>query len=431
MVIHMKTNELFLNIQSGKLDDILSELYGSDKLDAAKERYLNAVSEFVSIYGERENTHIFSVPGRSEISGNHTDHNNGCVLAASIDLDMIAVAAPTLDGVIRLKSAGFDADEVIIASREDTKKDRYSSKSLIAGVCDGMIKEGYTVGGFVSYTTNNVFKGSGLSSSAAFEVMIGNILRTLYHNDISDIEIAKIAQYAENEFFGKPCGLMDQTACAVGGFIAIDFADPKNPIVTKPTFNLTAVGYSLCIVNTGGNHADLNEDYASVPAEMKAVAASLGSPVLRGSDKAALIEAIPALREKHGDRAILRAFHYFNENARVAKQAKALSEGDTAAFLALVNESGASSYRYLQNVYTTKNVSEQGLSLALAISEDFLKTLDKPSACRVHGGGFAGTIQAFVPIEHAENYRKTMDAIFGNGACHILKIRLKGAICVL
>ena len=427
----MKTNELILSIQSGKLDDILSELYGRDKLDSAKKRYLTAVNEFVSIYGERENTHIFSVPGRSEISGNHTDHNNGAVLAASIDLDMIAVAAPSDDGVIRLKSAGFDADEVIISSREDTKKDRYSSKSLIAGVCDGMIKEGYTVGGFVSYTTNNVFKGSGLSSSAAFEVMIGNILRTLYHNDISDIEIAKIAQYAENEFFGKPCGLMDQTACAVGGFIAIDFEDPKNPIVTKPAFDLTAVGYSLCIVNTGGNHADLNEDYASVPAEMKAVAASLGSPVLRGSNKAALIEAIPTLREKHGDRAILRAFHYFNENARVAKQAKALSEGDTAAFLALVNESGASSYRYLQNVYTTKNVSEQGLSLALAISEDFLKTLDKPSACRVHGGGFAGTIQAFVPIENAEDYQKTMDNIFGKGACHILKIRLKGAICVL
>lgn len=427
----MKTNELISYIESGALDAQLTELYGKEQLAIAQNRYLTALKEFTALYGEMENTHIFSVPGRSEISGNHTDHNNGCVLAASIDLDMIAVAAPTGDGVIRLKSAGFDADEVVIANRDETKKDRYSSKSLIAGVCDGMIKEGYTVGGFVSYTTNNVFKGSGLSSSAAFEVMIGNILRTLYQNDITDIEIAKIAQYAENEFFGKPCGLMDQTACAVGGFIAIDFEDPKNPIVTKPAFDLTAVGYSLCIVNTGGNHADLNEDYASVPAEMKAVASSLGAPVLRYSSKDALVNAIPTLREEHGDRAILRAFHYFNENARVAKQAKALCEGNTAAFLALVNESGASSFRYLQNVYTTKNVAEQGLSLALALSEDFLQTLDKPSACRVHGGGFAGTIQAFVPIENAESYRNVMDAVFGKGACHILKIRLKGAICVL
>ena len=427
----MKTNELISYIESGALDASLAELYGEENLATAKDRYLAAVKEFMALYGDKESTHIFSVPGRSEISGNHTDHNNGCVLAASIDLDMIAIAAPTSDGVICLKSAGFDADEVVIDNREETKQFRYSSKSLIAGVCDGMIKNGYTVGGFVSYTTNNVFKGSGLSSSAAFEVMIGNILRTLYQNDISDIEIAKISQYAENEFFGKPCGLMDQTACAVGGFIAIDFENPKNPIVTKPAFDLTAVGYSLCIVNTGGNHADLNEDYASVPAEMKAVAATLGTQVLRYSSKEALIEAIPALREKHGDRAIMRAFHYFNENERVAKQAKALSEGNTAAFLALVNESGASSFRYLQNVYTTKNVAEQGLSLALALSEDFLKTLDKPSACRVHGGGFAGTIQAFVPIENAESYRDTMDAVFGKGACHILKIRLKGAICVL
>ena len=427
----MKPYELIAYIESGALDETFTSLYGDTKLARQKSRYITALKAFSALYGECENTRIFSVPGRSEISGNHTDHNCGCVLAASIDLDMLAIAAPTSDGVIRMKSEGFDADTVVINEREATKAHRYSSESLIAGVCDGMLKNGYTVGGFVSYTTNDVFKGSGLSSSAAFEVMIGNILRTLYDNAISDIEIAKIAQYSENEFFGKPCGLMDQTACAVGGFIAIDFADPKNPIVTKPAFDLSALGYSLCIINTGGNHADLNEDYASVPAEMKAVAASLGKAVLRETDYDTLLAAIPTLRETVGDRAIMRALHFFAENMRVSRQAKALEEGDIVTFLALVNESGASSFRYLQNVYTVKNVSEQGLSLALCLAERFLKGVARPSASRVHGGGFAGTIQAFVPNENTADFAALMDSVFGKGACHILKIRQKGAITVV
>ena len=427
----MKPLALIHDIEQGTHDAILTELYGKENLTAQKARYIKALSEFSLLYGERDNVRIFSVPGRSEISGNHTDHNCGKVLAASIDLDMLAIAAATDDGVIRLKSEGFDADTVTIAERESTKAYRYSSASLIAGVCDGMLKNGYTVGGFVAYTTNNVFKGSGLSSSAAFEVMIGNILRTLYQNGISDIEIAKIAQYAENEFFGKPCGLMDQTACAVGGFIAIDFEDPKDPTVEKPSFDLSALGYSLCIVNTGGNHADLNEDYASVPAEMKAVAKALGETVLRKTSYTALFEAIPTLRETLGDRAILRALHYFAENDRVTKQAEALKAGDISTFLALVNESGASSFRYLQNVYTVKNIEEQGLSLALALTEGFLKSVSRESACRVHGGGFAGTIQAFVPNENAADYAAMMDAVFGKGACHILKIRQKGAIAIV
>ena len=427
----MKPFELSSYIESGALDTALCALYGAENLVFAKERYRKALAEFTALYGERENTHIFSVPGRSEISGNHTDHNRGCVLAASIDLDMLAIAAPSDDGVISLKSEGFDADTVVIRERNATKAKRYSSESLIAGVCDGFLAAGYTVGGFVSYTTNNVFKGSGLSSSAAFEVMIGNILRTLYQNDIDDIEIAKIAQYAENEFFGKPCGLMDQTACAVGGFISIDFADPKNPIVKKPDFDLTALGYSLCIVNTGGNHADLNEDYASVPAEMKAVAKALGKEVLRECDEAALLEAIPTLRETLGDRAILRALHFFAENKRVARQSAALTEGDIETFLSLVNESGISSFCYLQNVYTVKNIAEQGLSLALSLADGFLKTLPRPSARRVHGGGFAGTVQAFVPTESAKEFADLMDKVFGKGACHILKIRQKGAISLV
>ena len=427
----MKPFALISEIESGALDAILCELYGSDNLTAQKQRYTDALKEFAALYGDLEGTRIFSVPGRSEISGNHTDHNCGCVLAASIDLDMLAIAAATDDGVIRMKSEGFDADTVVIAEREATKAHRYSSESLIAGVCDGMLKNGYTVGGFVSYTTNNVFKGSGLSSSAAFEVMIGNILRSLYDNDITDIEIAKIAQYAENEFFGKPCGLMDQTACAVGGFIAIDFADPKNPIVEKPSFDLSALGYSLCIVNTGGNHADLNEDYASVPAEMKAVAKALGKTVLRECDEDALLEAIPMLRETVGDRAILRALHFFAENRRVAVQSEALKAGDVDTFLAYVKKSGQSSFMYLQNVYTTKNIAEQGLSLALSLADGFLSVAERPAAWRVHGGGFAGTVQAFVPNENAREFAALMDSVFGEGACHILKIRQKGAIAIV
>lgn len=422
---------LIEKIENRELDTILSELYGQDKLNEAKARYTKAIEAFRELYGEREGVRIFSVPGRSEISGNHTDHNHGKVLAASIDLDMLAIAAPTDDGVIALKSEGFDADTVVIAERDATKKNRYSSASLIAGVADGFLRAGFSVGGFVAYSTNNVFKGSGLSSSAAFEVMIGNILRTLYQNDIDDVSIAKIAQYAENEYFGKPCGLMDQTACAVGGFIAIDFKDPKNPTVEKPSFDLSALGYSLCIVNTGGNHADLNEDYASVPAEMKAVAEALGEKVLRDCDETAFVSAIPALRECVGDRAVLRAIHFFNENRRVEKQTEALKAGDVDAFLSLVKASGRSSFCYLQNVYTVKNVTEQGLSLALAVTEDLLSDVARQAAFRVHGGGFAGTIQAFVPNENVRDFAEAIENIFGKGACHILKIRQKGAITVV
>ena len=429
----MNTYELKAYVSDGKLDSTLASLYGAKNTETQKARYLSALEGYEALYGKGENLRLFSVPGRSEISGNHTDHNHGKVLAASIDLDIIAVAEATDDGVIRIKSEGFPEDSVKIADIKVDPDRFFTSYAVIEGMCDGMAKAGCTVGGFRAYTTSNVFKGSGLSSSAAFEVMVGNILRTLYHNDINDIEIAKIAQYSENVFFGKPCGLMDQMACAVGGFIAIDFADPKNPIVDKPDFDLSAMGYSLCIVDTHGNHADLNEDYASVPAEMKAVAAALGVAVLRDADEKKFMELLPTLRETAGDRAILRALHFFAENRRVETQTEALKAGDVAAFMAGVRASGNSSFKYLQNVYTTKNVSEQGLSLALALTEAYLNGLggDKPSACRVHGGGFAGTIQAFVPTEAADGLVALLDPIFGEGATHILMIRQQGAICTL
>ena len=423
----MITSELLSYIKEGKLNDKLARIYGEENVQAQIERYAEAISEFQSIYGDRE-VSLFSVPGRSEISGNHTDHNHGKVLAGSINLDIIAVSAKTDDSLIRIKSKGFDEDCVDLGTyTEPNESDFFKSSALIAGMAKAFDNAGLCKGGYIAYTTSNVFKGSGLSSSAAFEVMIGNILNYFYNDGaVDNVEIAKMAQFAENKFFGKPCGLMDQVACAVGGFVAIDFNDPSEPIIEKVAFDLTSAGYALCIVNTGGNHADLNEDYASVPAEMKAVAAHYGYAFLRQMTRETLLSDIKALRQNVGDRAVLRAFHFFDENERVAVQANALKNGDIDTFFEYVLKSGRSSFMYLQNVFTTKNVYEQGLSLALCLTENALK--GKGGAFRVHGGGFAGTIQAFVPMAEVENYRKTIDEAFGAGACYILKIRGFGAI---
>lgn len=426
----MKTAELKQALAGTTLDSRFCEIYGSAALETQKARYLHAVEEFEKLYGADREAALYSVAGRSELSGNHTDHNHGCVIAASIDLDIIAVASPSAGSVIRVKSEGFPEDVVDFGVYNTPNPARYEkSDSLIAGMVAGFRKEGLAVGGFDAYTTSNVLKGSGISSSAAFEDMIGNILNYVYNDGkVSNVEIAKLAQYAENRFFGKPCGLMDQMACAVGGIIAIDFRDPSAPVIEQTDFDLSAAGYNLCIVNTGGNHADLTGDYASVPAEMKSVAAYFGKEVLRDTDENAVLAAIPALREKVGDRAILRALHFFAENRRVAAQKAALKAGDLDTFLANVIASGRSSFCYLQNVYTTKNVSEQGLSLALCLAERVLS--GKRAAWRVHGGGFAGTIQAFVPTEDVAEFRAVMDAAFGEGRCMVLRVRPEGALRV-
>ena len=426
----MKTAELKQALAGTTLDSRFCEIYGSAALKTQKARYLHAVEEFEKLYGSDREAALYSVAGRSELSGNHTDHNHGCVIAASIDLDIIAVASPSAGSVIRVKSEGFPEDVVDFGVYNAPNPARYEkSDSLIAGMVAGFRKEGLAVGGFDAYTTSNVLKGSGISSSAAFEDMIGNILNYVYNDGkVSNVEIAKLAQYAENRFFGKPCGLMDQMACAVGGIIAIDFRDPSAPVIEQTDFDLSAAGYNLCIVNTGGNHADLTGDYASVPAEMKSVAAYFGKEVLRDTDENAVLAAIPALREKVGDRAILRALHFFAENRRVAAQKAALKAGDLDTFLANVIASGRSSFCYLQNVYTTKNVSEQGLSLALCLAERVLS--GKRAAWRVHGGGFAGTIQAFVPTEDVAEFRAVMDAAFGEGRCMVLRVRPEGALRV-
>ena len=432
----MTTEKLKQTILGGGIDAFLAEELSNaaDKLAEQRGRYLTALERFEALYGDGD-VSLYSVGGRSEISGNHTDHNWGRVIAASVNLDIIAAAKPTEDGIIRIQSEGFPEDVVLPEAIPAPDPEKFfKSEAIIAGMEKAFLDAGYAVGGFDAYTTSNVLKGSGISSSAAFEVMVGNILNHLYNGGrVSAVEIAKMAQFAENQYFGKPCGLMDQTACAVGGFITIDFADPSNPVIDKMDFDMTAAGYRLCIVNTGGNHADLNEDYASVPAEMKAVAAKLGVPVLRQTSREAL-DALLAkdgagVRAELGDRAILRAYHFFAENERVAAQVEALNAGDFELFKAGVTASGSSSFRYLQNVYTTKNVAEQGLSLALCLTEEFLRGTG--GVCRVHGGGFAGTIQAFVPAALTEAYAAKMNAVFGAGACHILAVRKAGACRVL
>ena len=423
----MKTLELLSYVKNGGLDKALTSLYGIDALSMQKARYESAISEFASLFGEEREACILSVSGRSELSGNHTDHNNGCVIATSVDLDIIAVASAREDDTVRVKSAGFPMDTVVLSEYTEPDASRFgSSASLIAGMCKGFLNRGYLTGGFDAYTTSNVLGGSGLSSSAAFEDMIGTIFNHLYNNgSIDNVEIGKIAQYSENVFFGKPCGLMDQLACAVGGVIAIDFADTSAPVIEKIPFDVTAAGYCLCIVNTGGNHADLTDDYASVPAEMKSVANFFGKKCLREMSREDVVAAIPTLRTQVGDRAIMRAMHFFEENERVTRQKSALLENRLSDFLAEVVSSGRSSFCYLQNVFTTKNVSEQGISLALCLAEHYLS--GKDAAWRVHGGGFAGTIQAFVRLEDAEGFKSFMDSALGEGKCMILKVRTTGA----
>ncbi len=421
----MKASELKKVIQDGGLDKF-SNLYANTKEQA--KRFLAALDSYIELYGDEDDeVGIFSVPGRSEISGNHTDHNRGCVLAGAIDRDIIAVASKNTDGIVNFKSEGYPKITIDLSEIDEPDNfENYSSASLIAGLAKGFVNSSYSIGGYNAYATTEVLKGSGISSSAAFEVMIGNIFNYLYNDGtVSNVEIAKLSQYSENVYFGKPCGLMDQMACAVGGFVFIDFEDPKNPIVDPIAFSLTDAGYSLCIVNTGGNHADLNDDYASVPYEMKAVAKALGQEGLRGITEGQLVRRIPELRESLGDRAVLRAIHFIRENDRVGEIRDALKASDINAFLEGILASGSSSFKYLQNVFTTINVKEQGLSLALALAEGFLT--GKNCAWRVHGGGFAGTIQVFIKNEYVDEFVALMNSVFGEGAAMNLKIRPVGA----
>jgi len=401
----------------------LEEIYTSDALAMQRERYAKLAEKFTELYGV-EPQRFFSAPGRSEVGGNHTDHNHGCVLAAGVSLDVIAAVIPTDDNIIEISSEGFPVDRVDVTDLSVHKTEEGTSAALIRGVAAGLAKNGHRVGGFKACSVSNVLRGSGLSSSAAYEVLIANILNGLYNDhSVSAVEIAQISQYAENVFFGKPSGLMDQMASSVGGFITIDFADPAKPVIGSIPFDLASCGYRLCIVDTKGSHADLTPEYAAIPAEMKAVASYFGQDVLRGLDKEKLLSELPAVRERFGDRSALRALHFLDENERVAAQAAALDKGDLDGFFKAVKESGRSSYMYLQNVYAAGEPSQQGLSVGLYIAQN---VLGDRGAYRVHGGGFAGTIQAFVPDDLLEKFIESEEACFGEGSCHVLSVRPYG-----
>ncbi len=414
-------------IKNGALDQLLTELYTAEKMPEKKARLLTAVDAFEALYGKREGLRFFSAPGRTEIGGNHTDHNHGKVLAGSVDLDVIAVVSFNDSGVVRIKSEGYEMDTVEIDSLAPRPEETNQAIALIRGTLARFCELGYRIGGFDAYTTSNVLKGSGLSSSAAFEVLVGRILSDGYNDGKVDaVEIAQIAQYAENRYFGKPCGLMDQMASSVGNIIAIDFADPEHPVMEKVDVNFARSGYALCIVDTGGNHADLTGEYAAIPAEMGQIASEMGCRYLRETSLPALLERLPALRETNSDRALLRAIHFLKENERVDREVAALKADRFADFCKLIIESGRSSFCWLQNVYACSNVSEQGLSLALCMAEDLLAQTE--GGWRVHGGGFGGTTQNFVPIELLDTFRQRMEQIFGAGSCYVLNIRPYGSI---
>ena len=404
------------------------ELYQGN-VEAQKARYETITAGYEECYGKAQELSYFSAPGRTEVGGNHTDHNHGCVLAAAVNLDIVAAAAKNDDNVVRLKSLEYPGMDVIdLNDLAPQEKEMEKAASLIRGVCARCRELGYTVGGFNAYTATQVLKGSGLSSSAAFEVVIVTAISHLFNDGAIDAVIAaQIAQYAENVYFGKPSGLMDQTASSVGGFTAIDFHDPKKPVLEKVDFDLAKYNHALCIVDTGGNHADLTGDYAAIPVEMKSVARLLGAEVLRDADEGEFWNRLGELRQKVGDRAVLRAMLFFSDNRTAQEEAALLKAGDFDGFKEKIIASGRSSATRLQNVFACSNPSEQGLSLALAVSE---KLLTGKGAWRVHGGGFAGTIQAFVPVEMLEEYRSAMEAVFGEGTCHVLSIRSAGGVQV-
>lgn len=422
----MSNSEVLLKKINKGDNEVFRSLYGTDRsgLEAAGKRYSDLLNRFIGYFGDGE-IMFFTSPGRTEIGGNHTDHNWGRVLAGAVNLDNVAAAAKNDVNVIRIQSDGYPGFEVDLSSLAVNKAEHYTSAALVRGICARFKELGYKIGGFDACINGQVPKGSGLSSSASFEVLVGAILGELYNEGrIDPIENALIGQYSENNYFGKPCGLMDQTACAMGGLITIDFKDPSKPMVKRVNFDFVSTGYSLVITDTGGSHADLNDEYASLPTDMKAVAAELGARVLRQVSLEQVIEIIPKIREKVGDRAILRSIHFQGDNQRVVDQVNALEHGDFQAFLRMVVESGYSSYMYNQNIYPVTNAREQNISLALALSELVLKG---EGAWRVHGGGFAGTIQAFVPAHLLEKYINTVEHVYGKGACHRLFIRSQGA----
>ena len=424
----MKICEVLRGIENDEFLSIFGELYGTAEPEYRKKRYLEAVKRFCELYPERRDIRIFSAPGRTEIGGNHTDHQHGCVLAAAVNLDIIAVAAFHEDGVIRVKSEGYDAFSVDLKSVFD-KSGKTGTAAIVSGIAARFIERGAKIGGFDLYCTSDVAVGSGLSSSAAFETLIGTIIDIYYNGGRAGaVEIAKIGQYAENVYFGKNSGLMDQMVSSVGGLVFIDFADTEKPVVESFSCDFEQLGYCICITDTKSSHADLTDDYSAIRSEMESVAAQFGKVYLRDVNENDFYAAIPQLRKKCSDRAVLRAAHFFDENRRASEEAAALRNVDIKRFLELVNESGNSSAELLQNLFSCSNPTKQALTLGIMLSK---KILGDKGAVRVHGGGFAGTIQAFVPIDFAEKYIAEMNRVFGEDACLKMRIRPVGGVEIM
>ena len=421
------TAQLREDLQGGRLDERLKRVYVAEsEIKLQYERFCSLADDFDEFFSSGADIRMFSAPGRTEVGGNHTDHNHGRVLAAGINLDAVALASKNDDNIVRIKSKGYAMDVVDISDLSVHHEEEGHSPALVRGVINGFLNHGLNIGGFDAVTASRVLSGSGLSSSAAYEVLVGTMLNYLYNDGSVDaVTIAKIAQYAENEYFGKPCGLMDQMASSVGGFITIDFENPKQPIIEKVEFDFASCGHSLCIVDTKGSHSNLTDEYAAIRIEMESVARYFGKNVLREVDESEFKKNIPELRSELGDRAVLRAIHFFGDNSRVIKEVEALRNNDFESFKAYVIESGDSSYKYNQNVFAPKQADVQPVSVALALSEKILKGA---GAWRVHGGGFAGTIQAFVPNGMLGEYKAEMEAVFGEGSCYVLSIRPVGGV---
>lgn len=423
--------QLVEQLKRGDFDNALCRLYGEDPnvLSKQRERYAKAVEEFEKHFDGTRELRLYSAPGRTEIGGNHTDHNHGVVMAAAVDLDMVAVVAQNNSTQVNIYSQNFErTDSVDVSCLTPQEEEKGSSPSLIRGIAARIVELGGTVGGFDAYTTSDVLRGSGLSSSAAFEVLVGEIFNAEFNDGrFSAVDNAKIGQYAENVFFDKPCGLMDQTACAVGSAITIDFKEPASPVVDKIPFDIAKHGFCLCITDTKGSHADLTDDYAAIRREMESVAEFLGKKVLRDVDEEVFFSKIAEIREKLGDRAVLRAIHFFADCKRAKALYEAVADDRFDDFLTLVAEGGHSSFEYNQNAYSIKKPEEQGVVMGLALSE---RVLEGRGAWRLQGGGFAGTIQAFVPKDLLEQYRATLEGVFGKGSCYVLNVRNYGAIQV-
>ena len=422
----MKKQAFIDKINGGALDEPLIKLYGEPAVKRQRTRYQEAIDRFSELFPNRDDIRIFSAPGRTEIGGNHTDHQHGYALAAAVNLDVVAVVAFHDEGVIRLYSEGHGKTEVDLSDLSVHEEEKGRSVAIIRGIAARFTETGASIGGFDAYTVSDVISGSGLSSSAAFETLVGTIINIGYNDKKADeVDIAKIGQYAENVYFGKGSGLLDQTACSVGGFVFIDFEDEENPFYSKFDFSFEQAGYSLCITDTKGSHSDLTDDYVAVPSEMRSVARQFGKEYLREVDEKEFFRSLPSLRGKCSDRAIMRAVHFFKENQRALDEADALSAGELDRFFRLYRESAASSANLLQNLYSTAKPTEQGIPLGLMMSR---LILGGDAAVRVHGGGFAGTIQAFVPIEKTDAYVSGMNELFGEGSCYVLRIRPVGGI---